>query len=163
MIDSIRPLTIGVVRPLEHTPNPKPWKETLMNTESVLLRSIGVVLALLMFVALPTSVLAAPCNHCCDPTCELYYGTGTQLFLELETSYPTNATIFFISSYSPIPPGVVPCHDPFGNPCPGTGAVANGTKLPIPYGYTLYVRMLAWRIDKGDSGIVDCDQHNPNG
>ncbi len=134
-----------------------------MNTKSVLVRSIGALLALLMFVSLPGFVLAAPCPGTCDPACELYYGTGTQLFLELETIYPSNATIFFISSTQPIPPNTNPCHDPNGNPCPGTSAVANGTKVPIPYGHTLYIRMLAWRIDKGDSGIVDCDQHNPNG
>ena len=133
-----------------------------MNTKSILVRSLGVLLALLTFVSLPSSVLATPCPVICDPACELYYGTGTNLFLELETIYPSNATIFFVSSVNPIPPNVVPCHDASGNPCQGTSAVPNGTKVPIPYGHTLYVRMLAWRIDKGDSGMVDCEQHNPN-
>jgi hypothetical protein len=134
-----------------------------MNTKSVLVRSIGVLLALLVFVSLPTSILASPCPGTCDPACELYYGTGHNLSLELETIYPSNATIFFISSVDqPIPATSNPCHDANGVPCQGTSAVANGTQVPIPYGHTLYIKMLAWRIDKGDSGIVECEQHNPN-
>jgi hypothetical protein len=131
-----------------------------MKTKSAVVRSIGALLALLVFVSLPTSLLAV-CNTA-DPTCELYYGTGHNLFLELETACPANATIFFISSIDqPIPGNSYPCHNG-PTPCSGTSTVASGTKVSIPYGHTLYIRMLAWRSDSGDSGIVDCDQHNPN-
>jgi hypothetical protein len=132
-----------------------------MKTKSALVRSIGVLLALLVFVSLPTSLLALCSTH--DPVCKLYYGIGHNLFLELETDCPpSDVTIFYISSEDqPIPDNSNPCHSG-ATPCTGTSWVANGTKVSIPYGHTLYIRMLAWRSDTGDSGIVDCDQHNPN-
>jgi hypothetical protein len=129
-----------------------------MKTKSVV-RSIGVLLTLLVFVSLSTSLLAVCFTH--DPICELYYGTGHNLSLEVSTSCPANATIFFISSLDqPIPGTTMPCHVG-ATPCQGTSAVPSETKIPIQYGHTLYIRMLAWRSDSGDSGIVDCDQHNP--
>jgi len=133
-----------------------------MKTKSPLVRSIGALLALLVLVALPSSVLASPCENICDPICELYYGTGHNLSLEVESIYPANTTIFFISSLDqPLPANSLPCHVGT-NPCPGTVAVPSGTKVPIQYGHTLYIRSIAWRSDKGDSGVSDCDQHNPN-
>ncbi len=132
-----------------------------MNTKSALVRSIGALLALFVFVSLPTTLLAV-CYPTHDPLCELYYGSGTQLFLELETDCPINATLFVITSIDqPIPANVNPCHTG-STPCSGTSALANGTKLSIPYGHTLWVKMVAWRSDSGDSSIVSCDQHNPN-
>jgi hypothetical protein len=132
-----------------------------MKTKSMLVRSIGALLALLVLTALPTSLLAV--CYTADPVCELYYGTGHNLFLELESDCPPSGVIiFYISSIDqPIPGNINPCHNGV-TPCSGTSWVANGTKLSIPYGHTLYIRMLAWRSDSGDSGIVDCDQHNPN-
>ena len=133
-----------------------------MKTESALFRSFGVLVALLVFLALPSSTaLAVPCYPSHDPYCELYYGIGTQLFLELETDCPTYATLFVRTALdSGYPPD--PCHDSNGNPCSGTSALSNGTKLSVPYGHTLYVKVLAWSSGTGDSNIVSCEQHNPN-
>jgi hypothetical protein len=132
-----------------------------MKTKSALLRSIGVLMALLVFVALPNSVLANPCGgppH--DPYCELYYGTGTNLFLELGTDCPTGATIFYTRTTNQ-PNYVDPTHS---GTTPGylTYSCPIGTKIPIPYGSTIYIRALAWRVEFGDSGVTACDQHNPN-
>lgn len=117
-------------------------------------------MALLVFVALPSSVLANPCGTPCDPYCELYYGTGTNLFLELETESPANAIIFYTKTFNQ-PNTVDPTHTG-STPNSGTFSCANGTLIPIPYGSTMYIRAIAWRSDLGDSGVTACDQHNPN-
>jgi len=132
-----------------------------MKIQSPLLRSIGALLALLVLVAFPPSAWAdhGPCD---DPYCELYYGTGHDLSLELGTDNPTGATIFYITSIDqPIPSNVNPCHNGV-TPCQGTGAVISGSKISIPYGHTLWVKMIAWKATWQDSGVVECEQHNPN-
>ena len=131
-----------------------------MKTRPTLLRSIGVLMALLVFAALPNSVLATPCETCCAPACELYYGGGNNLYLELETSYPSDATIFFTKTIN-TPNTTDPTHTGT-SPGPGTYSCANGCLVPIPYNSTIYIRALAWRSDRGDSPITACDQHNPN-
>jgi hypothetical protein len=129
-----------------------------MKTQSLPFRSFGVLVALLMFVS---TAFAVPCYPSYDPYCELYYGTGNQLFLELETECPTWATLFVKTAIDSGYPAGDPCHVG-ATPCAGTSALANGTKLSIPYGHTLYVKVLAWSSSTGDSGITTCDQHNPN-
>ncbi len=129
-----------------------------MNTKSPLFRSFGVLLTLLLFVA--TSV-AVPCYPSHDPQCALYYGTGSTLQLELETDCPSYATIFVITALDSGYPAANPCHNG-ATPCAGTSAIPNGSKISIPYGHTLYVKMIAWSSGTGDSQIVACDQHNPN-
>jgi hypothetical protein len=131
-----------------------------MKTKSILVRSIGALLALIVFVSLPTTLLAIVCTPAYDPYCELYYGTGTNLFLELGTDCPTGATIFYtktINQYN----STDPTHTGT-TPGPSTYSCAIGTKIGIPYGSTIYIRSLAWRSDTIDSGVTACEQHNPN-
>ena len=131
-----------------------------MNTKSVLLRSLGVLLALLVYVALPSSVLAdhGPCD---DVYIELYYGTGTDLALELSVDNPTGATIFYTMTLNQ-PDNTDPTHNG-ATPGTGTSYFASGSKLHIPYGQTLYVRAIAWKSGWEDSVNVSAeDQHNPN-
>lgn len=137
-----------------------------MKRNSPLLRSIGAVLALLMFAALPSS-LAGLCAHPCDPTCDFYYGIGdwTTNTEELETTYPSNAWIFYTKTVGTANNND-PCHDASGTPCPYsqtgyyTYKVINGARVGLAYGIT-YLRMVAWRSDLGDSSVVACDQQNP--
>ncbi len=131
-----------------------------MNTKSVVVRSVGVLLALLVFVALPAPLLAEVCGTCHDPQCELYYGSGTSLYLELETDCPSAATIFYTKTVNQ-PNNVDPTHS---GATPGylTYSCPNGTMIPIPYGSTIYIRMLAYKNGLVDSGVTACDQHNPN-
>lgn len=127
-----------------------------MKTSS-LFRSIGGLLALTAFVALPGS-LAAPCEHCCAPDWEFYYDSGGNN-VELETTYPTNASIFYTLTLNGT--NTDPCHDGAGNPCSGTYKVANGSHIALAYGHESFFRMLAWRSDKGDSPVVAFSQQNP--
>jgi|ERR1043166_1858311 hypothetical protein len=131
-----------------------------MNTKSIVVRSIGVLLALLVFTALPAPLLAEVCGTCHEPQCGLYYGSGTNLYLELETDCPTAATIFYTKTIN-TPNNTDPCHVG-ANPCVGTYSCPNGTLLSIPYGSTMYIRALAYKSGLVDSGVTACDQHNPN-
>jgi hypothetical protein len=129
-----------------------------MKTKCTLIRAIGVLLALLVFISLPTSILASPCEGCCAPDWEFYYSSGGNN-VELETIYPTNASIFYTLTLNGT--NTDPCHDGAGNPCLGTYKVANGSHIILAYGHESYFRMLAWRSDKGDSPIVAFSQQNP--
>jgi hypothetical protein len=132
-----------------------------MNTKSPLVRSIGVLLALLVFVSLPTTLLAI-CGYADEVYCELYYGTGTNLSLELGADNPSGLTIYYTSGIDH-PPTVDPTYNGItGAPGPGTSTCAPGTKIPIPYGHTLYIRALAWKYCWPPASITSCDQHNPN-
>lgn len=139
-----------------------------MKTKSSLLPSIGVILALLVFAALPNSVLAERCNPAYEPQCSLEYGQGTLLYLELETECPTAATIFYTITYN-TPNYDDPCH--YANSatvCPPsvtgytTYSAPNGSYVGVPYGQTVFINMLAWKLNMDDSGITKCEQHNPN-
>lgn len=69
-------------------------KETSMKTKTALLRSFSVLLALLVFAALPNSVLAT-CSPCHDPTFTLVPGAGNQLSVQIDCDCPPGATIFY--------------------------------------------------------------------
>lgn len=122
-----------------------------MKTKSVLLRSVSVVLALLVLVS---STLAV-CSPAHDVAFYVEYGPGTTLYLVMETDCPPTATIFYTTN------GATPTHiGPI--PGPSTGAVSNGTGLPVPYGTTVCVKALAWRSGSADSGVTSWCQHNPD-
>jgi hypothetical protein len=137
-----------------------------MKTKSPVFRSIGALLALVAFIALPSS-LAAPCQTCCTPTCSFYYGeNGGPNNTELETTYPSDAWIFYTKTLNQANNND-PCHDASGTPCPPfapnyyvTYKVPNGTHVPLATGIT-HFRVLAWRSDRGDSTIQACEEQNP--
>jgi hypothetical protein len=127
--------------------------------KSPLFRSIGVLLALLVSVALQNS-LAGPCPQSCAPTWEFYYGISpAPNYVELETIYPSNASIFYTVTFDGS--NADPTHDGSGNPTGSTLKVPNGTHVGLAYGHESFFRMLAWRSDKGDSPIVAFSQQNP--
>jgi hypothetical protein len=129
-----------------------------MKTKSALLRSIGVLLALLVFVAFPSSPARANCGQCDDVEFGLSYGSGTQLFIELICEYPTGADIYLTTN------GNDPIINPDGTPGASTLKVPSGTKLPVPYNTTVHVKAIA---DKGycwyqSINITEIYQHNPD-
>jgi hypothetical protein len=130
-----------------------------MKTKSVLVRSIGALLALLVFISLPSSALAD--NTCSDVGFELYYGTGTDLALELECDNPTDATIFYTVTFNQ-ENNYPPLHT--DTTCGAhTSKFANGSKIHIPYGSTIYINAIAWKSGWRDSANVSsAEQHNPN-
>ncbi len=140
------PLGTNLLTPRKERPS--------MKTKSVLLRSVSVVLALLVFVALPSSTLAV-CSPAHDVAFYVEYGPGTTLYLDMETDCPPTATIFYTTN------GATPTHiGPI--PGPSTAAVPNGTGLSVPYGTTVCVKALAWRSGSADSGVTQACQHNPD-
>jgi hypothetical protein len=139
-----------------------------MKTRPALLRSIGVLLALLMFTALPNSVLGELCDPAYTPYCQLYYGHGTLLYLKVATDCPTAATIFYTITYN-TPNSNVPCHEensPTVCPPSQTGYTTfsgpNGVYISVPYMQTVYVNAIAWKLNMKDSEMASCEQPNPN-
>jgi hypothetical protein len=131
-----------------------------MKTRPTLRRSLGVLLALLVFTALPNATLGELCDPAHKPYCELEYGHGTLLYLELATDCPTAATIFYTITYN-TPNYNTPCHNG-ATPCSGTYALPNHSYVGVPYGQTVYINMLAWKLNMQDSEVTSCEQHNPN-
>jgi len=132
-----------------------------MKIKSALVRSIGAVLALLVFASLPTSLLAI-CGYPDDVSCELYYGIGHNLSLELVAENPSGLTIYYTYGIN-TPPTNDPTYDhQTGAPGPGTYTCASGTKIGIPYGSTLFIRALAQKSCWPPVNITSCEQHNPN-
>jgi hypothetical protein len=130
-----------------------------MKTRSAVVRSIGVLLALLVFVSLPSSVLAD--ITCSDVTIELYYGTGTDLALELECDNPTGALIFYTVTFN-TPNNYTPTHSGTTTG-PHTSYFASGSKIHIPYGQTIFINAIAWKSGWADSeNVSSAEQHNPN-
>ncbi len=137
-----------------------------MKTRPALIRSLGVLLALLVFAALPNSVLGELCDPAFTPYCELEYGHGTLLYLEIGTDCPTAATIFYTITYNQ-PNTNDPCHlSNSPTVCTNTGyttfSASNHSYIGVPYGQTVYIRMIAWKLNMGDSDLETCEQHNPN-
>ena len=125
-----------------------------MKTKTALLRSLGVLLALLVFTALPNSVLAT-CSPCHDPTFTVIPGSGNQLFVQIDCDCPPGATIFYRLNS-----GSNPTHTG-ATPTGGTFSGTSGMQVWIPYGYTVCIRALAWKEGSADSNVVVTCQHNP--
>lgn len=120
------------------------------------LHAIRVLLALVVLVTFPSSpALAVP--YCDDVYFETYYGSGTQLFIEVECpSYP-GAYIFWTSN------GTTPTHNGATPTGPYTSRCLSGTLIPIAYNTTLCVTAIAWQNGVcGDSYVQEYCQHNPN-
>jgi hypothetical protein len=120
-----------------------------MKTKTALLRSIGVLMALLVFMALANSLLATPCDPCFDPTFDIIPGAGNQLKVKITSGCPSGATIYYTIN------GGTPTHS--------SPSAANGVEISVPYGYTYCIRALAAFSGKTDSGVSVICQHNPEG
>ena len=137
-----------------------------MKTESALFRSFGVLLALLVFLALPSSTALANCGQCADVAIEWYYDPGTAMHFELEVANPAGANIYFTTSLDNNA-----CPDPTWNFTTGapTGTTlvcyncTDGQDVPIPYTHTLNIKARAWKTCYSQSvNITEDSQHNPN-
>jgi hypothetical protein len=129
-----------------------------MTTKSALLPSIGALLALLLFVALP-SPARANLGQCPDVDIEWYYGGGNQIYFELVVGdgcdiYVTNSVNNPNFAY-PSRSGATPISP--------TIKVASGSTFYVPYGSTMYIRAFAFKPLWSQSvNLSEAEQHNPN-
>jgi hypothetical protein len=113
--------------------------------------SIGLVLALLAWIALPTSSALADPIKCADP--DFYQATGypATAFIYLSTTTPGTSKIFFkVAEYS-CPAD--PTHDSAGNATGGTGTWV-GTPIGVPAGDKRYIKAVVWKSAHIDSNII---------
>ena len=113
----------------------------------------GALLALLVYVAFPSSAQATD-----DVTFDLYYGTGNNLYIEMDTDTP-GAIIFFTLGINGQGYPADPTHN---GSTPGYGTSRYYGMVPISYGSTFYFAAVAWTESEGDSNVTYCEQHNPN-
>lgn len=131
-----------------------------MKTKSALLPSIGALLALLLFVALPCSTARASDGQCGDVDIYWEYGPGTQIFFELEVE-PSDCVLYVTTSINN--PSFADPSRSGATPISPTFTCASGSHIQIPYGYTLYVKAFAWKDRWTQSVNLSSDgQHNPN-
>ena len=130
-----------------------------MKTKSALLPSIGALLALLVFVALPSSTARAAQGQCPDVDIYWVYAGGNQIYFEVEVGsgcdiYVTNSINNPNFAY-PSRSGATPIYP--------TIKVASGSTFYIPYGSTMYIRAFAFKPLWAQSVNLSSDeQHNPN-
>ena len=141
-----------------------------MKTESPMFRSLGVLVAVLMFIALPSSTVLASCGQTADVDVEWYYDAGTAMHFELEVANPTGTNIYYTVTLGDTNVPDDPTFDP------GTGAptgstlvcynCTSGRDIPIPYKDTLNVKAIAWKTGipchYPSVNISSGSQHNPN-
>jgi len=108
-----------------------------MKTKSPLLRSIGAFLALLVFIALPSSTALASCGQCDDVNIYYEYEGWTGLQVEMEVEYPAGTIIFYTLN------GSDPTHDIYGNP--GSNTYIYGWPIGIPKRQCMHFRARAWK------------------
>lgn len=130
-----------------------------MKTPSALLRSIGaLLLALLVFVALPSSMLAK--LQCSDVDISWEYGGVNQIYYVLEVT-PSDCLIYVTNSVDnpsfpdPSRSGTTPIYPTF--------AVSSGATIYIPYVHTMYIKAFGYKPTWLQSqNISYFEQHNPN-
>ena len=123
---------------------------------------IGVLLALLLLVALPSSpAYAIP--QCGDVSIAWYYYGSNGIAYELSVS-PIECTIYVTTNLDtgyPGNPSWLYTNPGQGNPISPTFVL--GGDIGIPYGHTLYIKAKAWQPGWAESRNVAYDeQHNPN-
>lgn len=111
--------------------------------------SIGLLLALLVFLAFPSSsALATQCE-------EVYYEetglTPNTIYVYLYCDTP-GSTIFV--KYSPSAPPSNPTHDIYGNGTNGTGAWQGGY-FTVPYTTRLFIKALCYKAGLTDSAVTE--------
>jgi hypothetical protein len=132
-----------------------------MKTQS-LLRSLGaLLLALLVFVALPSPTAVASNGQCGDVEIYWEYGTGTQIYYELHVYNPSDCVIYVTTSINnpnfpnPSRSGTTPISPTF--------TVSHGSQIQIPYGFTMYIKAFAYKAGWTQSVNLSYEeQHNPN-
>jgi hypothetical protein len=120
--------------PKKETPNP--GKKTLMKTKSPLFPSIGALLALLVFVTLPTSTALAACGTVDDVDISFGYGGPTGVQVTMTCAYPAGAIIFYTVN------GPNPTHS---GSTPGPGTYIYSGPVSVPYGHCIDFSVRAWK------------------
>jgi hypothetical protein len=121
--------------------------------KSILPHSIGVLLALLVFVAFPnSSALAAPK---CDPVIFSTNSPGVAINVFMNSITPTPFIIFYTTDTS------APTHT---GSVPGTNTHVYTGSVPVGPGATVYFRALVYKASPWvDSIITDLKVFNPEG
>jgi Chitobiase/beta-hexosaminidase C-terminal domain len=124
-----------------------------MKTKSSLIRSIGVLLALLVFVALPGSTALANCGQCADVDIYFEYAGPTGIVAEMECEFPAGAIIFYTVN------GTNPTHT---GATPGSGTYIYSGPIPVPYLHCIHIKARAWKDCYTESAnITAADICNP--
>jgi hypothetical protein len=113
-----------------------------MKTKSPLFRSIGALLALLVFVTLPSSTALANCGQCADVSVYYEYDGPTGIQVVMYVASPSGATIFYTTN------GSNPTHT---GATPDTNTMIYYGPIPIPYGQCRNFRARAWKYCYYDS------------
>ena len=130
-----------------------------MKTKPVLIRSTFALLALVVFVAFPSSTARAAQGQCADVDIYWEYGPGTQIFFEVEVG---DGCDIYVTTSIDNPSFADPSRSG-GTPISPTVKVASESTFQIPYGHTLYIKAFAWKPLWGQSVNLSSDgQHNPN-
>lgn len=136
-----------------------------MKTKSPLFRSIGVLMALLVLLALPSSTALANCGQCADVDVGWEYGGPTGIYFELSVANPTGANIYYTTCLDSNP-----CVDPTWDP---VTFVPTGTTMVcyscttrdviVPYGHEMTIRARAGKYCYYQSVNISSDTvQNPN-
>lgn len=124
-----------------------------MKTKSPLFRSIGALLALLVFVTLPSSTALANCGQCADVDVYYEYAGPTGIQVEMECEYPAGAIIFYTTN------GSNPTHT---GSTPGANTMIYYGPIYVPYGHCIRFKARAWKYCYYDSvNITDTTICNP--
>ena len=130
-----------------------------MKTKSALLLPIGALLALLLFVALPSSTARASDGQCADVDIYWEYGPGTQIYFEVEVG---DGCDIYVTTSINNPNFAWPSRSG-ATPISPTIKVASGSHFQIPYNSTMYIRAFAYKPAWTQSVNTNSDeQHNPN-
>ena len=130
-----------------------------MKTKSALLPLTGVLLALLLFVALPSSTARGAQGQCPDVDIEWYYGGGNQIYFEVEVG---DGCDIYVTTSINNPNFAYPSRSG-ATPISPTVKVLSGSTFYIPYGSTMYIRAFAYKPLWAQSvNLSEAEQHNPN-
>jgi hypothetical protein len=130
-----------------------------MKTKYALLPSTGVLLALLMFIALPRPTAHAKWQ-CGDVDISWQYGGGNDIYYVLTVS-PSDCTLYVTTTIDN--PSIPEPSRSGATPIPPTFTCASGSTIHIPYGHTMFIKAFAWKPAWLQSVNTTSDeQHNPN-
>jgi len=132
-----------------------------MKTRFSLLRSIGaLLLALLVFVALPSSTARASLGQCGDVEIYWVYAGSNQIYFDLDVE-PSDCVIYLTTTINN--PTIVDPSRSGATPISPTSTCASGSHIYIPYGTTMRIKAFAWKSGWTQSAnITFAEQHNPN-
>jgi len=130
-----------------------------MKTKSALLRSTGVLLALLVYIALASLSARASQGQCGAVDIQPHYGGGGLLYLEL-TASPSSCDIYATTSIDN--PSFPDPSRSGASPIPPTIKVASGSRFYVPFGHTMCIKAFAYKpLWTQSVNLSSACQHNP--